>query len=256
MFLRQEVTAFQDQRAQLLHRQGMGVVGLRLQAQGPEQETHEQVHEPDDRIYQLEQRREDIGRGKRNALRITRPHHLGADFAEYENEKSDHQGTGCEREFAFAEQPERYYGDESGRCRVDQVVSQQDHAEQAIGAGKQLRSEACPTVAGLGQMPQPITVERHHAGFGNRKERGNDEQHDERNQQRRKRNFIQARAPLACRQVMSIGRGNLSVKQAWRRLRLPLQQYFENEFASDISENQREKACERPAHRHAPTPSV
>ena len=74
------------------------------------------------------------------------------------------------RQLALAEQAEGDDGDERGGGGVDQVVAEQDHAEQLVGLGEQLGGESCAAVAGLGQVLQPVAVERHHAGFGDGEE--------------------------------------------------------------------------------------
>ena len=97
----------------------------------------------------------------------------------------------------------------------DEIVSQQNDTQQPVCARKQLGRKSRATMTCLGQVSQPVAVERHHAGFGNREKRGDDEQDDQKDQQRRKRYLIQARSPLCqVRQKFSIGSTNASVKQA------------------------------------------
>ena len=48
---------------------------------------------------------------------------------------------------------------------------------------QQLRGERGAAVAGLDQVLQPVAVERHHAGFGDREEGGEEQEDDEGEQQ-------------------------------------------------------------------------
>jgi hypothetical protein len=154
-----------------------------LQAGEPQQAAHEQVHEPDDRIGEAQQRCQHEGRGEGDLLGIRRADHLGRDLAEHQDHEGDDQRRRGEREFGFAEEAERQVGHERGRCRIDQVVPEQHDTQQAVGAGEELGRQAGTAMPGLHEVLKPIAVERHHAGLGDREEPGDHEEDDQREQQ-------------------------------------------------------------------------
>ena len=89
-----------------------------------------------------------------------------------------------ERELAFAEQARGDHAGERRRAGVDQVVAEQDDAEQAVGLREQRHRELGAAVAALRAVLQPIAVGRHHRRLGQREEPRHDEQHRERDDER------------------------------------------------------------------------
>ena len=55
------------------------------------------------------------------------------------------------------------------------LLPEQDHAEQLVVLGQELGGQSGAAIAGLGEVLQPVAVERHHAGFGDGEKRGEEE---------------------------------------------------------------------------------
>ena len=146
--------------------------------------------------------------------------------------------------------PEQAEGDHGHQCRrggVDEVVPEQHDAQELVDLGEQLLRESRAAVALVGEVLQSITVERHHAGLGNGKERRDQEADGKRNQQRRYRDVVQSRD-----QRMECGRPTARAAC----LSAPAQQYLQHELAAEVGEHEGEKAGQRPAHGDATAPAV
>jgi len=68
---------------------------------------------------------------------------------------------------------------EDGDDRVEQVVADQDHAEQQVGAREQALRRFRAERALADEMLQPMAVERHHGGLGDGKEAGTEEKQED-----------------------------------------------------------------------------
>ena len=171
---RQEVASFQHQGAQLLQAQLGGALcgAAPRQPQQPQQRAGEQVDEPHQRIDEPQQRRQDIAGRESDALGVGGADHLRRDLAEHQQEEGHGRGGDGDRPLVLSQHPECDHRAERGCGGVGEVVAEQDHAEQLVGALQELRGEDGAAVAGLGQVLQPVAVERHHAGFGDGEERG------------------------------------------------------------------------------------
>jgi len=71
----------------------------------------------------------------------------------------------------------------------------------------------------LDQMPQPVAVERHHAGFGDGEKAGEDDEDEEREQQGVKRYIVQGESPVRDEHQFSIESASGLVKKAPQRFR-------------------------------------
>jgi hypothetical protein len=109
-----------------------------------------------------------------------------------ENQERHRHGAERERPFALAEQA---HGDDAReRCRsgVDQVVAQQDHAEQLVGLCEERKRKSRAARTALRLVLQPIAVRRHHRRLGNREKSRRHQQDDQRQRQRAQGNVVQA----------------------------------------------------------------
>ena len=180
VLLRDVVRALQHQGAQLLHRQRIAVAVLsRLQADDAQERAHEQVDEPHHGIDEAQQRREHVRHAQRDRLGIGGADHLRGDLAEHQDREGHGQRAQAQGELAVAEE---LHGDDRDECRagrVDEVLPEQEHAEQTVGVLQQIGRQARSPIAGLDQMAQAETIERHHAGLGEREERREEQESDE-----------------------------------------------------------------------------
>ena len=181
VLLGHELPRLEHQRADLVGRQLLRLVALgRVDAHEREQARHEQVHEPHHRREELEQRSQHVGERQRDALGVGCANHLRRDLGEHEDQERDQQRADAERDLVFAEELDRDDRHQGRRSRVDEVVAEQDHAEQSMGLPQQDGGALCAAVALADEVLQPVTVQRHHARFGNREEGRDHEQHAER----------------------------------------------------------------------------
>ena len=112
----------------------VAAVGRWLDAQQFQQSLHEQIDEPHDRL----QRRAAAAKARtRRAARCrsacVAPITFGRDLREHEDQERHRDGADRQREFALAEQADRDDRCQRRRAGVDEVVAEQDHAQQTIG---------------------------------------------------------------------------------------------------------------------------
>ena len=62
---------------------------------------------------------------------------------------------------------------------IDEVVAKQDKTDEPVRAFQELLGAFGAGVIGAGKMAQPVTVERHQAGFGTGKERGKQDKNEQ-----------------------------------------------------------------------------
>ena len=79
-----------------------------------------------------------------------------------------------------AEEPRGDHAGQRRRARVDEVVAEQDDAEQAVGLREQRHRELGALVAALRAVLQAVAVDGHHRRLRHREEPRDDEQHGER----------------------------------------------------------------------------
>ena len=167
VLLRHELPRFQHQQAQLLHRHPLRMgAALRVYAEHVEQRRDEQVHEPDYRVENPEQRLEHIARERRDALRVGRADDFRRDLGEDEDQEGDHQRGGHHHVLVVPEKLDADDGDERRGCGVHQIVAEQDDPEELVGLREQLGGVLGAPVPHAHERLQPIAVDRHHAGFG------------------------------------------------------------------------------------------
>ena len=152
---------------------------------------HEQVDEADDPRHRgLQERHQRVGDVRREAVGVRRADHLGRDLRDDQDRERDRDGARCQHPLLLAEEA---LGDDRGERRrrgVDQVVAEQDHAEQPVGPAEQRQRELRATLAARGAVLQAIAVRRHHRGLGEREQPGEHEQHREHGEERRDRDVV------------------------------------------------------------------
>ena len=138
-----EVLALQHERAQFLLRQRRAGVARALDAQQLQQALDEQVDEPDDRSEPPSASapaRSSTTGAMRSACAA--PTTLGVISENTRIRKVTTSGAERQRELALAEHPLGDHGGDRGRAGVDQVVAEQDDAEQRVGLARAARARA------------------------------------------------------------------------------------------------------------------
>ena len=146
---------------------------------------------------------------------------LRRDLGEDEQRERDRDGAERQRELAFAEQPLRDHRRQRRGRRGDERVAEQDHAEQLVGLAEQRHRQLGAARAALRAVLQPVPVDRHHRGLGDREEAGGHQQHDERQRQ-------------ACLDGMS------------STVRSAPEEDLEHELAAEVAEDEQQRAAENP----------
>ena len=151
-------------RAQLFFADRLRVFHIGAQAKQAHQTGGDQVGKQHHRQHQLHQHIQQQGAWESNFFRIQRGygfrHHFGYD----QHHQSQH--TGGNRHPGIAIQAHTNNRGNGRSEDVNQVVANQDKAEQAIRALQQVLGTLRAAVSFFGHMPQPVAVQRHHAGFG------------------------------------------------------------------------------------------
>ena len=98
-------------------------------------------------------------------------------FGQHQKNKSEYHRT--ERITDIAHQPDGNDYAQGGYVEVDDVITEQNQAQQAVRTVQQVGGVDGPPVAVIGKMAQTVAVDRHHAGFGAGKERGDSDQQEQ-----------------------------------------------------------------------------
>ena len=114
-------------------------------------------------------------------------------ISEYQQRERDHDRSGRQHHFAFAEKPLGDYRGERCGTRGNQRIAEQNHAEQLVGPGEESERKLGSADAPLRAKPQPVTIDGHHRGLGDGKEARDEKQQDQPKQKRGNRNFAQIR---------------------------------------------------------------
>ncbi|MNH31512.1 hypothetical protein D3C79_918880 [compost metagenome] len=162
MALGDEAARFVDYGAQLFRVER--IILAVIQPHQFEQQVGDAVDQPDEGGEGDHQSLEDPGGRIGNLLGEHGGQGLGGDFAKHQHHQG--QADGGDEDAEIPEQPDADDGGDGGRQYVDQVVADEDEAEQTIRPGQQFFYPAGGLVFGLGQMPQLVAVEGHQAGFG------------------------------------------------------------------------------------------
>ncbi|MFT5450236.1 MAG: hypothetical protein ACI9DC_005442, partial [Gammaproteobacteria bacterium] len=135
------------------------------------------VDHGDQGIQNLEQYAEHDRCGKGHAFRVQNSQGLWRDFRENQNHQCEREC--CNGDSGFTVKPQRDEGRNGRGEDVDEVIAQQDDADKPIGSIEQATGAHSTLVLVLGEVAQAIAVERHHAGLGTGKERGQYDQKDQ-----------------------------------------------------------------------------
>ena len=187
-----EKMALQHEAPHFLLRQPRLDLVARPQAQKPQQRLHEQVDEPHDRVRQAQHRREQESHRRRDAVGVRGADDLRRDLRKDQYRQRDRDAAQHERDLALSEQARGDHRRQRGGDRVDQRVAEKDDAEQLVGAGEKPEGDFRAAFAALGSQTQPVPVDRHHRRLGDREKARNRKQRDQRDDQRRQRNVVQA----------------------------------------------------------------
>ena len=159
-----------NQRAGFVHHGaqlvGAELLGIHIGGKDSQQAQHT-VGEPVDGghngIKDSQERLQNNRGRERNAFGVQRRQRLRRHFRKHQNHHGEHKGRESEARLAH-DAP----GDERRQHRgdnIDEVVAEQDQADEPVRAFQQLRGAFCPLVPALGEVAQAIPVQGHHAGF-------------------------------------------------------------------------------------------
>lgn len=181
MLLRDVLSGFDHQRPQLLGREAVTVVVVRwVQAEQFEQTEHEDIDETDDEAGRLQQKGQRIRDDAGETVGMVGADDLGRDFREHQNQEGDQHRRDAERPFLLAEQFDRDHADQHCGSGIDQIVEQQDDAEQAVGFGEQVERQCSTLRAVGGEGAQSVAIGGHHGRLSHRKCTGEHQQDGQR----------------------------------------------------------------------------
>ena len=126
---------FVDHGAQLISGQMVTVAGQALDANQAQQAVGDRIDQPYQRVEHLEQRLQRHGCRVGDTLGLDGRIGLGADLGEYQDhDGQDQRGNGRAGDLA-----EKVNGQHRGQGRrqvIDQIIADQDHADQPVGPGQ------------------------------------------------------------------------------------------------------------------------
>ncbi len=193
---RNQRTRLGDDGAQFLGGHMLFFGGPRVDPEQAQQAIGHTVHQPHHGIHGLHQGQQNDAGREGDAFRIERCYGLGRDFGEHQYHQG--QADGGDGDAGVAPQA---YGDDRGDSRgkdVDQVVADQDQADQAIRSFQQFAGTARAAMPLFPEVLQPVTVEGHHAGFRAGKETRQKNENNQNGGQETQRGFVQSGGePLA-----------------------------------------------------------
>ena len=111
------------------------------------------------------------------------------DFREYQYHQR--KNAGGDRDGRLAADAQRDDGRDRRCQHIDEVVTEQNQPDQAVGPFQQLLCPPGTGVIRLGKVAQAVPVEGHQPGFGTGEERRQDDQKDQRTKQNTKGNILQ-----------------------------------------------------------------
>jgi hypothetical protein len=190
---RDHQSRFTDDRAQFLRTQHFVRTPLGIDAEHPQQAVADRVDGPHGRIQRIPQHVQHVGCWKGEAFRVQRGERLGSHLADDQYCHRDHSGG--DRDSRVTPQADRDHGADHRSEDVHEVVADQDQADQPVWTFQQVCRDAC-TALRLAQMPQPVTIERHHAGFGTGEERRHQQAGNQDAEQQLQRDVVQERGGL------------------------------------------------------------
>ena len=178
VFFRNELSTLEYQRAHFFHRQLMHAFYRGPDVHRAEYSFDDCIDDPHHHANQdeIHQCVEHVACDQRNTLRKTRTENLGQYFGKYQDGKRCRGGRNCQHVFAFAEQTAANFGDQYGRRGIQHRIAGEDERQHLLGLFQQRACVARAARTLLDKVPQPITIERHHAGFRHREKAGTQQQ--------------------------------------------------------------------------------
>ncbi len=98
-----------------------------------------------------------------NPLRAHGGKGLGGDFGKHQHDDGDDHRRHCRT--TVTQPADSQDGSHGGGKVVDEIIADQDHRQQAVGALEQPFHAGGGAMPLAGQMTKPVTIDRHHAGF-------------------------------------------------------------------------------------------
>ena len=160
----QQRAGFTDQGAQFVDGQVVIIDILRVYAAQAQQAIGDEVDQPDHGPDDLLQRVIDVGRGQRHALGMQGRERLRCQFRENQDHQREQDGAGCDPQRAAELQ--RDVADQLGGGDIDDVIAQQDHADQAIRSFEELVCQLGAAMAVSGPMAEAVPIDAHQRSFG------------------------------------------------------------------------------------------
>ena len=117
---------------------------------------------------------QDIGGRYRDALRVQGRERLGGNLGEDQHHQRQH--AGCNGDADFAEQAQADHRGHRRRQDIDQIVAEQDQANQAIRALQQFLRQPRAALTEFGAVREPIAINGHQTGFAAGEECGQEQQ--------------------------------------------------------------------------------
>ena len=138
-----------------------GVVGF--DTERAQDEADDEVNQGDDRRKEAHQASKDAGDRQGDARRMQRGIGFRRNFGE--DEDGNGEGDGGVENAEVAVETDADDGAERGGGDVDEVVAEQDGADEAVGAFQQMMGAVGAFIAFVRLVFELVAVERHHRGF-------------------------------------------------------------------------------------------
>src|SRR5690554_2136920 len=162
--MRQQGTGFMHNGAQLFSAQVLVARLVDIDAEQTQKAVGNAVDEPYQRVSHLEHGLQQIGGGKGDAFGMQRCQGFGRNFGKNQDDQGQTgRGNG---DTGVAPEADGNDGSDGGCQNVDEVVTDQNQADQSIRSLQQTVGLACTAVAAFDQVTQSVAVEGHHPGFG------------------------------------------------------------------------------------------
>ena len=153
-----------DDALQLLVAERIALVDLRRHADQRQHAVGHHVDQPDQRVGQLQQRRVDESGGIGQFLRVQRPQRFRRHFGEDQQHQRQHAGG--DGDAGVVEQPIADEGGQLGDDDVDEIVAEQDQADQPVGLLQQFPGAFRAGMALIRHVFEAVGVQRHQRRFG------------------------------------------------------------------------------------------
>ncbi len=181
MLIGDQVSGFIDHGSQLLGVEMLHAAVRFMDAEYPRNALGDAVHQIDGGREHHRQRLEEPAGKKGETLGIQGGEGLGCDFRKHQHDKGQDQARSGNTGIAVEANTDD--GGDGGGKNIDQVVADQNQADQLVGSLQKASHANRPMITFFGQVLQAVPVDGHHPGFRAGEERGEDQQSDERGKQ-------------------------------------------------------------------------